>query len=206
MAYHKRPAQARACAHCGAVFSAAHKSRRYCSSSCNTLAWRARRALAGPLAPAPRAVPEAPPAAEAGPQALDFSFRNVGVIAVGTAVGQLAVQAGTYAVRALARPAPDAWVPAELRGSTGLRQWVQLPGWPAAQLAVQGVYRGHVFHYCAAAGVLFGETTAGAWLPIASRAQLDHLLPPERVRPLVPAYPSPTPPALPAAGTYDNSK
>jgi len=208
MAYHKRPATERACAHCGTVFPAAHKARLYCSASCNTLAWRARRAAAAPKGtPASPTALAAPPLPVAtSPQGLDFTLRNVGVIAVGTAVGQLAVQAGTHLVQALARPTNDAWVPVELRQATGSLRWVQLPGWAAPQQAVQGVYRGYVFYYCAAARLLFGETTTGALLPIPSRAQLDRLLPPERVLSLLPVAdglaPS-TPPALAVPDTTE---
>ena len=86
MTYHKRPMQVRKCAHCRAKFESNHRSRLYCSSSCNTLAWRARQ---------PAVEPAASAAAGEGAGALSLSAQNVGVLAFGAALGTAAVQGGT---------------------------------------------------------------------------------------------------------------
>ncbi len=86
MTYHKREAKKRKCAHCGDKFLSNHKSRIYCSQSCNTLAWRARRALEGETDPQP---------AVAGQPALAFSARNVGLLTLSSALGTLVAQLGT---------------------------------------------------------------------------------------------------------------
>jgi ribosomal protein S27AE len=44
MAYKRVPEQVRECAFCGSAFTAAHRRRLYCSSSCNTRACVARKA------------------------------------------------------------------------------------------------------------------------------------------------------------------
>lgn len=86
MTYHKRVAKKRKCAHCGDKFLSNHKSRIYCSQSCNTLAWRARRA--------PEEEAGSLPAVAAGP-GLAFSARNVGMLTLSSALGTLLAQLGT---------------------------------------------------------------------------------------------------------------
>ena len=209
MPYHKRPLRACACRHCGQPFAAAHKSRLYCSSSCNTLAWRARRALAGPapqpLAPAlvPAPTPALPGAAE-----LAFTWQTVGVIAAGTAVGQLALQAGAALFHSVTKPAaetdPAAWLPPALRAGRGPAVLAHFPEAPRPVLLEQFVHEGVLLCYHRAAGRLFYPLATGVLLPVPTAANLGMLVEAARaaqmdamVRRHVPGFAAPAD-ALPA--------
>jgi ribosomal protein S27AE len=117
MTYHKRVAKKRKCAHCGTKFLSNHQRRIYCSQSCNTLAWRARHAQ--------QAQEDAQPAGPAA-SGLAFSARNVGVLALSSALGTLAAQLGTDLTQRLLHGGTDReLLQAELRA--GLAQLGVVP-------------------------------------------------------------------------------
>lgn len=74
MAYKRRQPVFRTCKHCKAVFESNHKSRIYCSSSCNTLSWMKRTGYNSDM--------EEP---EQTGEELSFSFGNIAVGAAGAA-------------------------------------------------------------------------------------------------------------------------
>jgi ribosomal protein S27AE len=90
MTYHKRPMEQRKCAHCKAKFLASHKSRLYCSQSCNTLAWRARQQAQTASVAEPTGQKE-----QVSKTTLELSAQNVGMLALGSALGTVAVQGTT---------------------------------------------------------------------------------------------------------------
>ena len=197
MTYHKRPMQVRKCAHCHAKFECNHKSRLYCSNSCNTLAWRARH----------RGTVTKGSAREAGPtdEDLPFSARTVGVVAA----GNLVAQASTYAAQQLRQggtdiellradvaaqfaalradlnlppaPGPTSFVPAAVRAATGpVRQLTPLGG-PHVPY-VQVPYHGHTLYYRAAEDVLLWESAPNTYKRIDEARLLAALAatPPQR--------------------------
>lgn len=181
MTYHKRPVQTRKCAHCRTQFECAHKSRLYCCQSCNTLACRARK----------QASTGNGRAGEARPARGDvlFSAHNVGVVAVGSALGTLAAQGGTYLAQQLIQGGSDlellraevrqlrqalrvvsvlpelpsgvAFLPVALRTATA----------PIVSLAVGGravpfvrlSYHGHVLYHHPEQGVVLWEERPGKY-------------------------------------------
>lgn len=75
MGYKRRESQEKQCQHCGKPFASSHKSRIYCSSSCNTLAWMKRRHV------------NVDSSAQGGGQqkaTLDFNAPNVATLAAGS--------------------------------------------------------------------------------------------------------------------------
>lgn len=72
MAYKPVPLSPKICVHCNTVYYAKDKRRQYCSSSCNTLAWMARRGLSG--ADQPQTKPKQTGAT------LDPSWQNMGIL------------------------------------------------------------------------------------------------------------------------------
>lgn len=197
MTYHKRPIQVRKCAHCRAKFESNHKSRLYCSNSCNTLAWRARHGGTAAKGSARQAGPTG--------EDLPFSARTVGVVAA----GNLVAQAGTYVAQqlwqggtdtALLRadvaaqfaalradlnlppaPGPTSFVPAAVRAATGpVRQLAPLggPGVPYVQVP----YHGHTLYYRAAEDVLLWESAPNTYKRIDEARLLAALAatPPQR--------------------------
>lgn len=198
MTYHKRPIQTRKCAHCRTTFESNHKSRLYCSNSCNTLACRARK---GGTAANGRAGAARPAGGD-----LAFSARTVGVVAAGSALGSWAAQAGTYfaqqawqggsdaqllradvqaqfaALRAdLGLPAaPASFVPAAVRAATGPVRHLGPKGGPLAPF-VEVPYHGHALYYCAAEDVLLWSSAPNTYKRVTSAPQLTWLAatPPE---------------------------
>lgn len=193
MTYHKRPLQQRACAHCEAPFESNHQSRMYCSQSCNTLAWRARQ-------PAKQSTPakRTEESNTAGRVDLAFSAQNVGMLALGTALGTAAVQ-GTTAlwqqatqggsdldllraeVRQLRQelrayrlgpPPADrlAWLPEALRSATAPLVPLQL----GTELvhAVRVEFGGQVLYHHAGQQLLLWADASGRLKPVRSPEQL----------------------------------
>ena len=169
MTYHKRAAQTIECAHCGDFFESAHKSRIYCCQSCNTLAWQARQGKKKPIAEAKQPAEDNP-----GVVSLELSSKNVGIIALGAALGTLAAQGGTSVVKHLTQgnanasapqlavgPTPQKLVqlpagsdteqpvdflPADLQAVGAPLEWITLPG-KGALAFVQLQYYGHELRY-----------------------------------------------------------
>ena len=189
MTYHKRPLQVRKCAHCRAKFETNHKSRLYCSNSCNTLAWRARQ---------PAAEPAALAGAGEGRGALALSAQNVGVLALGSAIGTAAVQGSTALWQhATQGGTPQDLLLAEVRA---LRHDVARLGVPSAAgflpdavgalfgpmvplrfgqrvlACVRVEYEGHVLYHHAERRLLLCETAGGGYRQVASAPELAQLL------------------------------
>ena len=232
MTYHKRPLQTRKCAHCRTKFESNHKSRLYCSQSCNTLAWRARQVPKQ----AGSAAEQAPQPAGGGPATLGFSAQNVGVLALGAALGTAAVQ-GTAAlwqqatqggsdldvlraeVRQLRQavqalhpalaPAPPPSVlsglPTALRTAPAPRVPLQLgPGDPV--LAVRVEFHGQVLYHHEGQQLLVWEATPGTYLRLTKAEQLPQLAAYAARQPPKAAPPAPAPPVRapqPALPTAD---
>ncbi|QKG59250.1 hypothetical protein GKZ68_21455 (plasmid) [Hymenobacter sp. BRD128] len=110
----------------------------------------------------------------------------MGVIAAGSALGQLAVQVGTHMAQAFVSPAvapapdpdrdPAGWLPPALLAVPGPAAWVTLPGWPAAQVLVQRLYCGLTLYHCPAYQLLYCQTAPGTLTPVPSRAALAALV------------------------------
>ena len=191
MTYHKRSAVVRKCAHCRTKFESNHKSRLYCCQSCNTLAWKARQGPAG------AAKPTRPPVGAS----LDLSAQTVGVVALGSALGALAVEGGTYLAQQLTQGGSDfELLRADVRQ---LRQDLGLPiappkkslsadflpealravTGPVVQLAVGGrmapfvrlSYHGHVLYHHPDQGLVLWEERSGKCHHVHSEQQLDQL-------------------------------
>lgn len=211
MTYHKRPMQVRKCAHCRTKFESNHQSRLYCSNSCNTQAWRARHGITTATGNTRRA--------QTTEGELPFTAHTVGVVAAGSAVGTLAVQAGTYlaqqvwqggsdaellradmqakfaGLRAdLGLPpehAPASFVPAAVRAATGpVRQLGPKGG--ALDPFVEVTYRGIALYYCAAKDVLLWSPGPNAYQRVSNRPMLERLV-------AVPPKGQPTTHTLPVA-------
>lgn len=191
MTYHPRPLQKRKCAHCQRTFNAAHKSRIYCSSSCNTLAWRARNAAT--------AADAGPHAAQPAGSDLPFSAQTVGVVAAGT----LAANAGTYLAQQLWQGGTDtellraevraafadlradlglpavaasaSFVPAAVRTATGPVVHIGPKGGPRAPF-VQVPFQDRLLYYCAAQDVLLCATAPNTYQRVSSAAELATLV------------------------------
>ena len=108
MTHRKQVAQPRTCAQCTTVFLTARKGHIYCSSACNTRAWRTRKptpTTRTSLAALPSASPLAPlPPAPAVNVAL--SPQSVGTVAVGTVVGNAVTAFLAHVFAGPAKPAP----------------------------------------------------------------------------------------------------
>lgn len=193
MTYHKRPVQTRKCAHCRTKFESNHKSRLYCCQSCNTLAWRARQLAAEPATPA---------GAGEGAVSLALSAQNVGLLALGSALGTAAVQGGTALwqqatqggtpldwvlaevqalrrqVAALDAPPRIGFLPEAVRALAG--PVVPLVWENAAVACVRADYHGHVLYHNAAHGLLLWEERPGAYRRLASDPELARLVDPAR--------------------------
>ena len=218
MTYHKRPLQQRACAHCEALFESNHQSRMYCSQSCNTQAWRARQ-------PAKRSTPakQTEEPTVTGRADLAFSAQNVGMLALGTALGTAAVQ-GTAALwqqaaqggsdldllraevrqlrqelRAARTGAPPAdgvaWLPKALRSATAPLVPLQL----GAELvqAVRVEFGGQVLYHHAGRQLLLWADASGRLKAVRSPEQLAQLgqrqVPPAERPAPAPLVPAPQP-------------
>lgn len=121
MTYHKRPTQTIDCAHCGTLFEAAHKSKMYCCQSCNTLAWQARHGKKKAVAGAKQPVGDTPSAVS-----LELTTKNVSVIALSAAFGNLVAQGSTSVVKHLMQGNANAQAPQPAIGHMP-QQLVQLP-------------------------------------------------------------------------------
>lgn len=197
MTYHKRLSQLIDCAHCGQVFEAAHKSRLYCCQSCNTLAWRARQGKSKaatetkrPLEPAQQST------------SLELDAKTVGVIALSTAIGNLAVQGGTSVVQhlmqgnanvraiqpAIRQPHSEAlqiravpnteqpadFLPADLQAIAAPRKWIKLPD--KGNLAfVRLQHYGHELYYQAEHQLLLWKDEEGQLHAITSARMFARL-------------------------------
>lgn len=195
MTYHKRPVETCKCAHCEAPFQSNHKSRLYCSQSCNTLAWRARQPprTTGPAEQAPENV-------GGGPATLKLSAQNVGVLALGTALGTAAVQGSTalwqqatqggsdldllraevrqlrQALQAFHPGSPPSvlhLLPEELRTATAPRVPLQLG--QETVLAVRVEFHGQVLYHHEGRQLLVWEAAPGTYHRLTRAEQLSQL-------------------------------
>ena len=169
MTYHKRATQTIECAHCGDFFESAHRSRMYCCQSCNTLACQARQGKKKAVAGAKQLMEDAPNVVS-----LELNPKNVGIIALGAALGSLAAQGGTSVVKHLTQgnanapalqpsigPTPQKLVqlptgsnteqpvdflPADLQAIVAPLEWITLPG-KGPLVFVQLQYYGHELRY-----------------------------------------------------------
>lgn len=150
MAHRKQIPQPLTCAQCPTVFMSTRKGQLYCSSACNTRAWRQRQP-----APAPPATgvavpsPEAPVAA--GPVTLATNVTNVGTIALGTAAGNLLTELGKWLFTPTAAPVPlpatfPTWPPAELLAAAQPPQHLTDPTWDGPLWLTPTLYHGHTLH------------------------------------------------------------
>jgi hypothetical protein len=174
MAHRKQVAQPRTCAQCASVFQTARKGHLYCSSACNTRAWRARK-RAKPTSTGLAKLPAASsadfsPATPAVNVAL--SAQSVGTVAVGTVVGN--------ALAGPAKPAPPrhqpfpTWPPAELLAAAGTPGWVEDLAWTGRRWLVPTTHHGHTLHLYAEAGMpyVLWQLAAGEWRLLTSPADL----------------------------------
>ena len=193
MAYRKRLPQPLACAQCGAPFLAARKGHVNCSNTCNTRAWRARRAAdAGTESPevAARSEPEAPSlrapsqeptslvptsAREAPAEPLGF-FSTVAAAAMGNVVGNKLTD--WWSPTQAAAPPPTSgwptWPPAELLASTGPPLWVHDPRWAAPQLLTPVTHHEHRLYLCLEdqLTVVLYQYASGEWSYVRTPAEL----------------------------------
>ncbi|MVN79307.1 hypothetical protein GO988_23490 [Hymenobacter sp. HMF4947] len=184
MAHRKQLAQPRACAQCGTTFHTARKGHVHCSSACNTRAWRQRKPATEPLplgSPAVEAAPTAPP--EPSPVTLAFNGTNVGMLAVGTAMGNL-LSAGVKQLFApaartlnLAAAQFPTWPPAELLAAAQAPQWVADPAWAGQLWLLPTLYHGHTLHLYAEAGLpyVLWQAPNGEWRLFTTPAELQQL-------------------------------
>lgn len=185
MAHRKQVAQPRTCAQCATLFLTARKGHIYCSSACNTRAWRTRKPAQTPstsLAVLPSSSPLAPlPAVPAVNVAL--SPQSVGTVAVGTVVGNAITALLAHLFAGPAKPAPPphqpfpTWPPAELLAAAGTPGWVEDPAWTGRRWLVPTTYHGHTLHLYAEDSMpyVLWQLSSGEWRLLTSPADLAEL-------------------------------
>jgi hypothetical protein len=179
MAHRKQLPQPRTCAQCATVFLTARKGHLYCSSACNTRAWRQRKPLKEPVTnlkgAATETEAEATKAVKSDAVTLRFNASNIGTVAVGTAMGNLF----SAAVQNLLSPAAlfPTWPPAELLKAAQAPRWVEDPAWQGQLWLTPTTYLGHTLHLYAEAGMpyVLWQAPNGEWRVLTSPADLAQL-------------------------------
>ncbi len=182
MAHRKQVAQPRTCAQCATVFQTARKGHLYCSSACNTRAWRARKRSQAPSTRLAKIPASAPVVAATTPPAVNvaLSIQSVGTVAVGTVVGNAITAFLSHALAGPAKPAPPrhqpfpTWPPAELLAAAGTPGWVEDLAWTGRRWLVPTTHHGHTLHLYAEAGMpyVLWQLAAGEWRLLTSPADL----------------------------------
>lgn len=195
MAHRKQVTQPRTCAQCATVFLTARKGHLYCSSACNTRAWRARQprqATRTRLATFPPSPPAAPLPAAPAAVSVALSKQSVGTIALGTVVGNAITALLTHALAVPAQPARPrhqpfpTWPPAELLAAAGSPGWMEDPAWTGRRWLTPTTHHGHPLYLYAEAGLPFvlWQLSAGEWRLLTTPADLAQLA---QQRPVSPA-------------------
>jgi hypothetical protein len=161
----------------------------YCTNSCNTRAYNARKAaqkvrqvdlstdtagLTAPVSVAPT-----------GALTLDWSKQNLLVLSAASALGQLGVQLGASLlnlfmtpvaaspVEAAHRPDPLAWLPAGLLTAAAPRVVKELPALQRSFVFVELHYLGHVLYYQPKERWLLWRVVPGKLLALLSADYVD---------------------------------
>ena len=156
MAHRKQVPQPHICAQCASVFETARKGHLYCSSACNTRAWRARKRAK----PTSTGLAKLPAASSVDPSPATPAV-NVALSAqsVGTVVGNAITAFLAHAFAGPAKPAPPrhqpfpTWPPAELLAAAGTPGWVEDLAWTGRRWLVPTTHHGHTLHLYAEAGM-----------------------------------------------------
>jgi ribosomal protein S27AE len=188
MAYRKQVPQSRTCVQCQAVFLTAHQSRRYCSSACNTRAWRARSAASASVVPFAGLAPLPPtsPSAAKAPIESPKPPRNgpsFGAMVAATMVGNAASDAAKYLLTPAPTPVSAAgaafptWPPTELLAAAGSPVWIRDAAWAQPQLLTPVPYQGHTLYLYVEAGTTFvlWRSPSTGWQQVTTRAELAQL-------------------------------
>lgn len=134
MAYRARPFVSKVCPQCGSSFDSNHQRRLYCSASCNTLAWLARKAQRFPLSSVTVSAGGSQEPATAPSQTLALNAQNMGALILASAAGTLAAEGvGSLARAVLGQPTIEQQLLAELQA---LRAALQPPVEPAVAPAL----------------------------------------------------------------------
>jgi len=174
--------------HCAKPFESAHKRRIYCSHSCSTLAYYARKAQASPTGattpaqgPLSGPVPPGGGASTPAAQTLDWNLQNLAVLGTASALGQLGVSLGKKVVQAFSEPAaspipvaaarvldPLDWLPTGLLTSDAPRVPLELPSLGQTFVFVQLRYLGHTLFYQPRRRALLWRVVPGQLLALLS--------------------------------------
>jgi ribosomal protein S27AE len=192
VAYHKVIPELRRCAHCTKEFLAAHASRIYCKSSCNTQAYERRKAVKKARTEASTTPAEAAQGLAAVPaptpllrQTLDWNLNNIALLGTASALGQLGVQLGTALfqlfttrtkptpVDVAQRPDPLSWLPAGLLTAAAPRVSLILPSLRRPLVFVELHYLGHVLYYQPRERLLLWRVVPGTLLALLSAEYVD---------------------------------
>lgn len=193
MTYKRKPLSPRICTHCGDPYQAVDRRRLYCDPSCKTLASNARRRAADTSPTPETASLAAPVPAEASVASLPFDLQTVGVVAVGSALGNLGLRVAdklwsspppaprtpatpvTTVSLAPVREDPASWFPAAVLATPAASLPVEHPQWPTAQRCLQLDYFGRRFSYQPTLRCLFWECTPGQLLPLNQQAEFTRI-------------------------------
>jgi ribosomal protein S27AE len=182
MAHRKQVPQPRRCQQCQVVFLTAHQSRLYCSSACNTRAWRARTPkAAGKSAPLkglaglPAAGADYPP-----PAAGKESFSKIAAATVaGNAIYDGLKRLFTPSTAPLTSSPSvfPTWPPAELLAGAGTPIWVTDPTWQQAICLTPVTYHKHQLYLYVEAGLtrVLWKSPQDEWDWVTTPAELAHL-------------------------------
>jgi ribosomal protein S27AE len=201
MPYHKVPLTERRCANpkCHKVFFAAHKSRLYCTSSCNTQACELRKAAkkaAQPHADATADVAASSGVALAGsattPQSsaptpvntaqtgvtLAPNLTNLALLTGASHAPAILSRVLNFVGKLLAPPAaagPSTWLPLALRQVQAPRVLVENPDWEEPRLFVCFEYEGQTFLYRDRHELLFVQEPTGTLQQVRTLADFTAL-------------------------------
>jgi ribosomal protein S27AE len=184
MAYKRVPEQVRECAFCGSAFTAAHRRRLYCSSSCNTRACVARKA-----AQAVRATTEvdlgkanslaSPASASAGTVTLAHNLQNWAILTIAPQAPKL-IGAAVQFIGDLLSPreaGPSTWLPATLQQTSGPLVVIEYAEWDEPRFFVELAYGQHTLYYRAQHELLIVREATGELRQLRTAAEFAALTP-----------------------------
>jgi ribosomal protein S27AE len=188
MAYKKVPEQVRECAFCGSAFTAAHRRRLYCSSSCNTRACVARKAAQAVRATTEvdlgKANSQASPAnatanASAVPVTLAHNLQNWTMLTIGPQVPKL-IGAAVQFMGDLLSPreaGPSTWLPTTLQQTSGPLVVIEYAEWDEPRFFVELAYDKHTLYYRAQHELLIVREATGELRQLRTAAEFAALTP-----------------------------
>lgn len=180
--YRKRAPQVRQCVHCADAFMSTHKRRIYCSDSCCTLAYYARKAQAAP--PPVTAPLTSPPSVEVAPVpppavTLAVNAQNLALLATAPFLTEGIKQVAQFVGKLIApasQPSPLTWLPAMFRLLKQPLVSFQHVEWDEPRFFVPVEWGGTVFYYRAKQELLFWQAPDGRCYQLTQQAEFQAIL------------------------------